>query len=480
MPCAVKTCELLADNVHTMYMIIQWFRTPFDDRNNDVAFLHRDVSAQDKAMDEEWLVDDEEGDNGEDEEDLEEDGEEEEGDAGNGEGTVSNGVGVEGEAPGEKSDGGEGVRGGVDGVVSIALPTSEEGTRPGVLTGTGMDQNMLEGRPQEGGKPRGRGAALPEDSVGIKEGEDEGEGEGEGGFDDSGEEGEGDVELRRALVQDRLRRQHIARIRRLKRAQISTVCSELRGCKQALWDIVVQSLTELFRAVTLPATVPVEDFLALSWTTLNMVAFGKEFCGADSQSLLTCLRRKSQEYVAEVHKENFRTLRVMVESESWKSVPVRLGDLGGILGVVRSNLQKDGRSRLRDQVRVRGMLIEAYKAQKRRNESLSLKFMSPGAGSGGSLKSLGIIKGSMSSSLLAAPDANDNSASKTAEVDAAALGPVESDSLLHSFSTYGNPFHLMQEDEDSDARSGFATNAASGSLGGHQGGTTTQPGMLSL
>lgn len=47
-PCVVRTCELLADAIHTHYLVTQWHLTPFDRSNNDWAFLHRcplDVSS---------------------------------------------------------------------------------------------------------------------------------------------------------------------------------------------------------------------------------------------------------------------------------------------------------------------------------------------------------------------------------------------------------------------------------------------------
>jgi len=46
-PCIVRSCELLADIVHTNYLITQWHRTPFDPRNDDPTFLHRNPAADD-------------------------------------------------------------------------------------------------------------------------------------------------------------------------------------------------------------------------------------------------------------------------------------------------------------------------------------------------------------------------------------------------------------------------------------------------
>lgn len=39
--CIIRSCELLADIVHTHYLITQWHLLPFDERNHLIAFLHR-------------------------------------------------------------------------------------------------------------------------------------------------------------------------------------------------------------------------------------------------------------------------------------------------------------------------------------------------------------------------------------------------------------------------------------------------------
>jgi hypothetical protein len=50
-PCIVRSCELLADIVHTNYLITQWHRAPFDSRNDDPLFcpVQRGLDARDHA-----------------------------------------------------------------------------------------------------------------------------------------------------------------------------------------------------------------------------------------------------------------------------------------------------------------------------------------------------------------------------------------------------------------------------------------------
>lgn len=52
-PCIVRSCELLADIIHTNYLITQWHRTPFDPRNDDHTFLHRNPATDE---DEESII----------------------------------------------------------------------------------------------------------------------------------------------------------------------------------------------------------------------------------------------------------------------------------------------------------------------------------------------------------------------------------------------------------------------------------------
>lgn len=40
-PCVVRSCELLADSIHTHYLITQWHLTPFDEKNRQWRYLHR-------------------------------------------------------------------------------------------------------------------------------------------------------------------------------------------------------------------------------------------------------------------------------------------------------------------------------------------------------------------------------------------------------------------------------------------------------
>lgn len=42
--CVVRSCSFLADIVHTHYLISQWHLSPFDEKNHNVAYLHRSTT----------------------------------------------------------------------------------------------------------------------------------------------------------------------------------------------------------------------------------------------------------------------------------------------------------------------------------------------------------------------------------------------------------------------------------------------------
>jgi hypothetical protein len=55
-PCIVRSCEFMADVVHTHYLITQWHRSPFDSRNEDKLFLHRSANYRDEEEEEETTI----------------------------------------------------------------------------------------------------------------------------------------------------------------------------------------------------------------------------------------------------------------------------------------------------------------------------------------------------------------------------------------------------------------------------------------
>ena len=80
--CIIRSCELLADIVHTHYLITQWHLSPFDPLNNDSEHLHRCLICVEDVQNRGAFDDDDEDDDDDESEEKEEEEEEKEGEEG--------------------------------------------------------------------------------------------------------------------------------------------------------------------------------------------------------------------------------------------------------------------------------------------------------------------------------------------------------------------------------------------------------------
>jgi hypothetical protein len=94
----------------------------------------------------------------------------------------------------------------------------------------------------------------------------------------------------------------------------------------------------MLQAINFSAAIPVDDYLALIWAINAIIALGKEFCDSDCRQLSNCINEKSKEYFLRLHNESFLVLRQMIENEPWRNIPVKLGEMGGIIGVIKKNI----------------------------------------------------------------------------------------------------------------------------------------------
>jgi hypothetical protein len=219
-PCIVRSCELLADVIHTNYLITQWHRSPFDPRNNDPAFLHCNA------------VDDDE-----------------------------------------------------ESVVFGSGSTNMET----------MISNAVSN-------------AIGIDTLNMKE------------------------MSQNDLLLSKLNRQLI---------QGRTV----------LWDELQKALVEMLRCINISAAVTADDIYAISWSINAMVKLGKDFCGANCQSLSDCMKDKLKEYFNKLHIESFHMVRQIISAESWQNVPIHLDEMGGVFGIIKKNFSvrnSDNTSRIRN------------------------------------------------------------------------------------------------------------------------------------
>lgn len=68
--CLIRSCEMLTSVIHTHYLITQWHRTPFDERNRSEQFLHRCPNYFDNDFSDHESSDDDENDEHKDNVDI--------------------------------------------------------------------------------------------------------------------------------------------------------------------------------------------------------------------------------------------------------------------------------------------------------------------------------------------------------------------------------------------------------------------------
>lgn len=346
--CVVRACELLADVVHTNYLITQWHRTPFDERTYEMSFLHRCPIEHGEA------------------DFSDEDSDEEE--------------------------------------------ETEEGTR-----GRGAS---AERRPSAHSKRTHEGDAILESII-----------------------HESDITATSELSAEDIRMQ------RLQTARLTDAMHALAACRLILWEEVERAIVDLFHAISPSAEIALEDFSALLWALDAMVKLGREFCCSESRELQHCLAVKSVEYANSIHNSSVMQLQQMLEVEPWRSVPIRLNEVGGIIGLIKMYVlkQQGGPDNVTGRIRIRGMLAEAAAVVEKRN--------SQQAANRSQLAAKYTQQSSPVSSSAAANTTGDGSDSANITEDDLDSGS----SMLMEFHAKGNPLHFMtagQTEDDGEGQNG--------------------------
>lgn len=104
--------------------------------------------------------------------------------------------------------------------------------------------------------------------------------------------------------------------------KMATAYKSLLQSRSILWEEILRALVNMLSMLFFTAESKLDDFLAMTEALNNMVQLGKEFCNNDSKVLLLALQEKSREYFYNYHCESFQMIRMMLESESWQCVPV--------------------------------------------------------------------------------------------------------------------------------------------------------------
>lgn len=388
-PCVVRSCELLAEVVHTHFLLTQWHRAPFDPRNGDSAFLHRqplDVSPVQPEVTSIAVLNVK----------TSRASPSSRHNSSNALGSSSKVVAAQehhseiidlgkefhdeesdGEAHDDDEDGDESV---VEGDAALSALASTyrkmsqvESTLSEELTSsimTSFTQHFPHILHKDMDKDH-----LPHISMG----------ENVSAKELLSTTGNPDCGLKLAMVFDRLQQS-----------------------RAILWEEILRSLVSMLNMMTFTSEVKIEDFLAMAWALNNMVELGREFCGSHSKVLINTLQEKSQEYFHNFHCESFQMIRDMLEAESWQSVPIDMESSGGVLGIIKSTL-------IRDAARSGRICF---------NSSAAAGTSDVDAGSNGSGTS-GV-----------ATEESESAAAATSS-------PAPPATILMRFGTEGNPFHFM-------------------------------------
>jgi hypothetical protein len=232
------------------------------------------------------------------------------------------------------------------------------------------------------------------------------------------------------------------RHQRLQSARLSDANQSLVACRILLWKEVEKAIITLFRAISPSSAIPFEDFASMIWALQTMIKLGTEFCHSESRGLQQILAVKCVEYANSVHIDSFRQLKVIIESEPWRSVPINLNEMGGVLGIIKLYVLKPlqqqqlqiaaGSVTEGGRIRIKGMIHEAMAIAERRSNLLAATRSNLAAKYNSSMAASSASEDELQQQIHATDTFNSN---------------VADESILMGFATLGNPFHFMTEGE---------------------------------
>ena len=338
-PCIIRSCELLIDVIHTHYQITQWHITPFDKRNNDSHHLHR------CPIDLNDVLNTEAFDEGEEENDDEEEDEGlffEEGISGDGKTFATShqdAAMTEALKLPTISDLSSSISSSSDSQLPIPVSTGprasesmgeadyvgglslESTTAPSISSPRSVNSSTW--------TPKGR-SVFSSNSV-----KDETRSSIVRAFEDNFEQ----VHVTRSARSPKTDEDD-ARLKRLQGARLTIAYQSLAHSRTELWSELLTALISALGSIDISPSISLDDFLNMSWAITVMIKLGKEFCSSECKDLKSCLEKKTESYFASLHSDSLAVLRQMMDAETWDSVPINLGDFGGILGIIRKSIPK--------------------------------------------------------------------------------------------------------------------------------------------
>lgn len=163
---------------------------------------------------------------------------------------------------------------------------------------------------------------------------------------------------------------------RLRAARLVFASQQLMRSRSHLWSSIESALVTMLSSVRTTSATSVEDFLSMNWCIQMLVKIGAEFSGSPSRNITRTMREKCVEYFGEIHRDSFEQLRQMIECETWSSVPVKVGEMGGIIGIIKSNVRKRDPTgtAAKSKIRLPGMIRETEEMKKRKTAALAAKY----------------------------------------------------------------------------------------------------------
>lgn len=111
----------------------------------------------------------------------------------------------------------------------------------------------------------------------------------------------------------------------LKRIEVlmTVIYSNLMQSRLILWKDITAAISTMLSNLAFSST-RLDDFLAMIGSLKLMIKLGKEFCNSDSFELEESIKEKSEEFIFRFHLESFQVLRMMIDADSWRHIPISI------------------------------------------------------------------------------------------------------------------------------------------------------------
>jgi hypothetical protein len=117
---------------------------------------------------------------------------------------------------------------------------------------------------------------------------------------------------------------------------MTSIYSNMVQSRMVLWNNVIVAITTMLSNLAFSSSTRLEDFIAMIGSLKLMINLGKEFCNSESRELEESIREKSEEFTVRFHLESFQVLRMMLEADSWRHIPISSTNSETLLQILES------------------------------------------------------------------------------------------------------------------------------------------------